>query len=222
MKHFIFFLGERDLLYKQLCKGVENFDCEIEVFNTNRFKRMFDKEVTYFDLSSKTVLENYILEASGDNTEISLIISDNLSLVNDNHDDYVTKIEKLLYGTVFSVEALIDNKRLKKLNVIIIAKVNTDEISITDSIYPSLFDHFNRFSLNGSTLNLSTHLIYLVHNTAYSLDSYAKIEFGYTSEDELKLKDLLNKKIVKVSHLIKSVIADSESEIKSGILWIKD
>lgn len=222
MKHFIFFLGERDLLYKQLCKEVENFDCEIEVFSTNRLKSIFDKEVTYLDLSNRTALENYILEASEDNNEISLVISDDLSLVDNGSDDYVSKIEKLLYGTIFSVEALIDNKRLEKLNVIIIAKVNTDEISITDSIYPSLFEHFNRFSLNGSTLNLSTHLIYLVHNTAYSLDSYAKIEFGYTREDELKLEELINKKIVKVSHLIKSVIADSESEIKSGILWVKD
>lgn len=218
MEKIIFFLGEKDLLYRQLCKV---FEYDIKVFDSNCFKNSFDDNISYIDLSDKTAIEKFIISEIGDYKDVTLIVSDEL-VESDDVNKYVTKVERLLYGAVFTSDFLINNKPFEKINIIIISKVHNDILPLTDNIYPNLFKHISGHSLNGTHKNLNTHLIYLVHDMAYNIDSYAKIEFGYSNEDEMKLKEILNKKIEKISDMIKAVVNERKSEIDSNITWIRN
>lgn len=215
MKRLVLFLGERDLLYTQLLESLGSEGVGLIAFDSMSFKKVFDDQVSYLDLSNQLLLENYIKKECDQYEAITFVISDDFQWHNNNVSDYITTIERLLYGAVFTTDILIKNN-FKSINVIITVNRHHDEKNMTDVFYESAFDHVNR--VNHS---LNAHLIYLLHDTAYNIDSYAKIEFGYTDKDEEKLKTLLNKKIEKVTNIIISVINDEQS-VNSSIVYIKD
>ena len=216
MKHLVLFLGERDLLYTQLLEILKGADIETKAFDSSNLKKVFDDQVSYLDLSNKQIIEDFIKKECSSYEAITLILSDDFQWHTNNVDDYVTKVERLLYGSVFTVEALTKHN-FKKINVIITVNSHHDESSIKDGLYPIIFEYMDKL-----THPLNTHLIYLVHDMAYKIDSYAKIEFGYTYQDEEKLKVLLNDKITKVVNIIMSVINKEDNDIRSSISYIKD
>jgi len=216
MKHLVLFLGERDLLYTQLLETLKGADVEIKAFDSSNLKKVFDDQVSYLDLSNKYIIEDFIKKECNSYEAITLVLSDDFEWRTNNVDDYVTKVERLLYGSVFTVEALTKHN-FKNINVIITVNSHHDETSIKDGLYPIIFKYMEKL-----THPFNTHLIYLVHDKAYNIDSYAKIEFGYTYQDEEKLKVLLNDKITKVINFIMSVINEEDNDIRSSISYIKD
>ncbi|MBI9012657.1 MAG: hypothetical protein JEZ08_10550 [Clostridiales bacterium] len=215
MKHLVLFLGERDLLYTQLSETLNDAEVETKIFDSSNLKKVFDDHVNYLDLSNKEVIEDFVNKECYQYEAVTLVVSDDYQWRTNNVDEYVTTVERLLYGTVFTIEAL-TKRSYKNINIVITVNSHHNVISIKDGLYPTVFEHINRWDHP-----LNTYLIYLEHDKAYSIDSYAKIEFGYTYQDEEKLKVLLNTKINKVTRFIMSVI-NEKHDIRSSISYIKD
>lgn len=216
MKHLVLFLGERDLLYTQLSETLKGADVKTKIFDSSNLKKVFDDQVTYLDLSNKQIVEDFVKKECSPYEAVTLVISDDFQWHTNNVDDYVTTIERLLYGSLFAIEALMKHD-YKNVNIIMTVNSHHDETSFKDGLYRNVFGHINK--MNHA---LNVHLIYLVHNIAYNIDSYAKIEFGYTDQDEEKLKELLNVKLKKVTHFVMSVTNEKYHDIKSSISYIKD
>lgn len=214
MKHLLLFLGERDLLYTQLSEKVNSEAFHMKAFDSMNLKKVFDEKVSYLDLSNQQDVDDFINIASFEYEDVTLIVSDDFQWHTNNVNDYVTKVERLLYGTVFTADALLESD-VKRVNVMMIVNKHQDESSISHGLYPKIFNHLNE-------LNINVHLLYVVHYTAYNIDSYAKIEFGYTDQDENHLKGLLNEKIAKVTKFIMSVVNDEHLSVRSSIAYIKD
>lgn len=216
MKHLVLFLGERDLLYTQLSETLKDAAIEIKIFDSSNLKKVFDDQVSYLDLSNKQIVEDFVKKECSLYEAITLVISDDFQWHTNNVDEYVTTIERLLYGSLFTIEALMKHD-YNNINIMMTVNSHHDELSFKEGLYQNVFDRINKIDHP-----LNVHLIYLVHDRAYNIDSYAKIEFGYTDQDEEKLKELLKVKLKKVTHFIMSVINEKNHDIKSSMSYIKD